>query len=1318
MSNQKKVIETHPIIESQFNHRPGDFRLLKIFENYDIISFDVFDTAVLRSVEEPRDIFRIMSLEMNYDLFYDARVAAEKEARLKKKGKCGSEEVTLKEIYTILHELNDVDYCWMNREIELEIEISRVNPYFKNLFDKLISTNKTVIFTSDMYLPKETIQQILQNAGYFGYDGLYISSELNFSKKTGSLQEYIKNIYGINKKYYHIGDNYRADIKNSKIHNFGTYMYHSVKELAKEYKPSNSIELSSSIYNGIVSNNLLNGMWKHTIYYEHGFKVGGILAAGYCRFLNKIVVDKKIDKILFCARDCDVIYKIYNKFYKLVPNDYFFVSRYALMNVAPRRYFDDLFNRVAASSKNNGTTVQTFLKRLGVSYLTDYCESHGVNINEYIGERNTERLKVLLSENLDQIEAHNKNQIDAAKLYFSRRINNCKNVLIVDIGWSGSCISVVNYFINKYITNKCNIYGALMFSNNSPQFSSISSEFISAYIVAPGHNEDLYCVQHPANKNIAHNNNQMLEYLFTSRDSSLISYKIDENNEVQFIKSNKQCKNPSEIYEMHEGMFDFVNQFESVCKIIKKSIEISPYVAYAPFAKSINSIDYCYEIYKNFAYEPTVFQGKIDQYVPFGRHLKTNSRKILLITHSFSYTGAPHSLLRICKILLDLNYTCEVWSPVDGGMKNNFINYGANVRIIPAIELYKSKNIKLISEFYCAIVNTVLAGDYYILISKYIPTIWYIREATNIEEFCNNSIHRDVFSSLKHSKDVYCVSSYAANYLKRYNSQIKIVHNCVEDMSQYALNEKHDKIRFIQLGTFEKRKAFDILIQAYLLLDPSYQNQCEIWMAGQLLDKHYIYYSELLKIINNCSGLKYLGEIKDEIIKIETISRSDVVVISSLDESCSLVALEGAMLSKPLIVTENVGAKYLVDKSNGIIIKTGDPNSLKNAIIQMIDNKNNLQKLGKNSRNHYNNLASMETHRNDIDALITDTVNRYNSKDLKEYWSRSVRANIFVRQFQRFLGLLCMFKNGNMKELLSYAYYSSQILAKYPNLKSIIRDAYSVFELKNTQKNKKHNIIVSLTSYPKRINTVSNVIQTILKQSLKADKIILYLAEDQFPNKEMDLPKKLLALTKYGLNIKWCDDLKSHKKYYYSIREYPTSIIITMDDDVLYDKYTIAKLYNSYLKHPNCISCLRAHSITLNQYGLINPYSEWIWEDKKLLDNPSILGVATGCAGVLYPPNILPQDTFDKEELINRALPVDDLWLKIMELRNGVPVVLAYPTQELHFVEGSQESAISLKNVQGGDNDYYLKKILEKYADYNGINVFSQINKYIVRKAN
>lgn len=245
-------------------------------------------------------------------------------------------------------------------------------------------------------------------------------------------------------------------------------------------------------------------------------------------------------------------------------------------------------------------------------------------------------------------------------------------------------------------------------------------------------------------------------------------------------------------------------------------------------------------------------------------------------------------------------------------------------------------------------------------------------------------------------------------------------------------------------------------------------------------------------------------------------------------------------------------------------------------------------------------------------------------------------------------------------------------------------------------------ITVSLTSYPKRIATLATVLTPIFQQTYPADRVLLWLAEDQFPHKEHDLPDDLLALKDEGLEIRWCDDLKTHKKYFYSVKEFPDDIIITIDDDVVYSKTLIETLVKSYCRYPNAVSAMRVHKILFDEYGFPLLYKQWKKECDEAYNAPSMMYMATGVGGVLYPPHCLHPEVFNKQEILETCLYGDDLWLKIMEVMNNTPVVLAAKHSPLLEISGTQRVALWHKNVDGGMNDSQLSSILEQYNTWFG----------------
>jgi len=240
-------------------------------------------------------------------------------------------------------------------------------------------------------------------------------------------------------------------------------------------------------------------------------------------------------------------------------------------------------------------------------------------------------------------------------------------------------------------------------------------------------------------------------------------------------------------------------------------------------------------------------------------------------------------------------------------------------------------------------------------------------------------------------------------------------------------------------------------------------------------------------------------------------------------------------------------------------------------------------------------------------------------------------------------------------------------------------------------------IIVTLTSYPARIRTLYKVLVRIFEQTVKPDKVLLWLAEDQFPQKEKKLPRDLLKLKKMGLDIRWCDDLRPHKKYYYTMQEFPDDIVITIDDDIVYRSDMVEVLMRSYQKNPKAVSALRAHKMLFDDEGSIRPYKEWIMEYPAPLMTPRMDLVATGAGGVLYPPHCMHKELFNKEVIIKSCLHADDMWLKVMQMMAGTPTALADKQLPLKYVHGTQESALWRSNVDNDENDEQLQNIFKEY---------------------
>ena len=254
----------------------------------------------------------------------------------------------------------------------------------------------------------------------------------------------------------------------------------------------------------------------------------------------------------------------------------------------------------------------------------------------------------------------------------------------------------------------------------------------------------------------------------------------------------------------------------------------------------------------------------------------------------------------------------------------------------------------------------------------------------------------------------------------------------------------------------------------------------------------------------------------------------------------------------------------------------------------------------------------------------------------------------------------------------------------------VVHDKYGV--------NPDSDIVVSLTSFPGRISTVWITVQTLLHQTLKPQRIILWLAEDQFPNRKSDLPQSLLRLEQFGLEIRFCDNLFPHKKYYYSMKEYPAFKVITVDDDIFYPENLIEELQKLSKEFPDCICCTWAHEITTIQRS-IQPYKKWkqcVMEG----GHPSLKLIPIGCGGVLYPPYSVANTIFEKEDIKALCLRTDDLWLKSMAVIAGTKSVRWRKKTPIFFSNmNSQDSGLYHQNLGNDRNDESLSRIIGKYPE-------------------
>lgn len=396
------------------------------------------------------------------------------------------------------------------------------------------------------------------------------------------------------------------------------------------------------------------------------------------------------------------------------------------------------------------------------------------------------------------------------------------------------------------------------------------------------------------------------------------------------------------------------------------------------------------------------------------KHMLTINRKsvtnkrILIIIHELTQSGAPLSTLAQCRILQQSGADVTIWSLKDGVLAEKYREIGITVKIVCPNEFERSWAQDEIRTFDLAIICTVLSVSAASVCQSLIPTIFYIRsDGQLLSHFFKNAILYQKecknFYSILNAQYMVAVSDYCGEWVsKNLNPNVYIINNFIEDIAElYSPNTDKNKIRFLALGAIEYRKGFDIYLDAFLSLPKVVRDCCELHFAGRELNGQEEYYKKIVQLSNQQDNCIFHGEVLDRDKLYQLISDCDVIVVPSRSESCSRVALEGAMLSKPLIVTEDVGAKYLVDENTGWIVKTGDVESLATAFKEAIVKKKDLTTMGKVIRKKYLKTSTPQIYANNfisyVERVLADWEERDKKNDDMKLYSFDVFDTLITR---------------------------------------------------------------------------------------------------------------------------------------------------------------------------------------------------------------------------------------------------------------------------------------------------------------------------------
>ena len=422
--------------------------LKNIAKEVDLISFDIFDTLLVRLYEKPTDLF--LHLERSFSAlgFHSARISAENQARenaIKNK----KNEVTLDEIYENIHYSY---YFLKEKEIELEKMMCKANPEMMEFFQWCFSNNKRIVLSSDMYLPDYVIEEILSLAGYKGYDHLFLSSVTKRPKATGEMYEDIIEWSMLEpESILHIGDNRQTDYEIAKSKGLIAYLYLPIQETFSSFINDNYFSVIRKYSDDKVGASILGGMVtlrsvkeEEYDYWENfGFKYAGIQALYYVYWIKEQVKRDAIKKVFFMSRDGYIFKNVFDLISPEVPSQELWGSR-SMYLLASMESYEEIKKHVTGE-KTKGLTYKDCFKRIlsAEGVLFQKYKAKFPLLNKEISEEDFSKIDLFFYEHENELKQVGREQRKKYFEYFqSIDLLSGKNA-IVDLGWKGTTFKAI-----------------------------------------------------------------------------------------------------------------------------------------------------------------------------------------------------------------------------------------------------------------------------------------------------------------------------------------------------------------------------------------------------------------------------------------------------------------------------------------------------------------------------------------------------------------------------------------------------------------------------------------------------------------------------------------------------------------------------------------------------------------------------------------------------------------------------------------------------------------------------------------------------------
>ncbi len=524
-------------------------KIISKFENYEYVSFDLFDTLIKRDVSSPKKIFYIIENEYykkynkKIENFVNDRILAEKEAI----NKFENREPNIDEIYQCFKDYQKDDLEKLKEiEVNTEIDFCNINNLFFPIYEFCLKSKKKILITSDMYLNKKYIEKILKKCN-ISYDYLFLSNEEKCSKYTGELYKNIlKKLNITSNQIIHIGDSKRADFINPRRFGIKSILIPKHVDNLRYFDKDKLDILDYNILNSFINNRIDP---ESDIYYRIGYETLGPLLYGYTKWLINSLKKNNIEKIFFLSREGNLLKKAFDLMNddENIKSNYLYVSRRSV-RVSLLKNVSSLEETKKVLRLKRDTNLKEFFELLGLDY------------NNY--ENLLKEFNYSVTDDISKISDFNK--------FFDKILNDVKNVnlekeknlikylnqekfggiiAVSDVGWVGT--------IQKSLQEVCK-----------------SDAFITGFYIGKSDKSNEMINDKELIKNFLFNDNSIYEYkmvhsflnlfesFFLAQHGTTLGYEEKDNKIIPVLDEYEYQENEKRsFFNIQNGAIQFINDF-------------------------------------------------------------------------------------------------------------------------------------------------------------------------------------------------------------------------------------------------------------------------------------------------------------------------------------------------------------------------------------------------------------------------------------------------------------------------------------------------------------------------------------------------------------------------------------------------------------------------------------------------------------------------------------------------------------------------------------------------------------------------------------